>query len=525
MSFQNQGFWTGKDASGLTNSEMAYDNTSRIEAKWSQQWFMDGPEAEHPNKKQAIEVPSNTSFLGLLSMNSSPWGFTSGFNTVSAPAHFSDQVLDTETTGAVKYNERCNPSIGAEKLNMGRKVDEDLFPSNSSFGLSMSHVPEAPGSGLNYGSLRKVKVNHVKDSENVTPSSMGHGYNRVASSAMFTTQSFCKEEEDPVSTALASGIGDGNIISSATSDLGESNSVMSIGKLYENEGESAGQAYKGHGDAMSVPMDNNVLSMGQSYKADDCSMSTGHIYGKGHHISVPAGNIYNNDDSNSLNMCHSYGLGQSTIISFGSPDNDDANSSRRLIYSNNLYCGLPSVQTSDAVNSNQLIKSNADMFPSSTSAVASGIENFSRKKEEQNTSKKGSNNFPSNVRSLLSTGILDGISVKYAAWSREKELRGVIRGSGYLCGCQSCNFTKVINAYEFERHAGCKTKHPNNHIYFDNGKTIYGIVQELRSTPQNMLFEVMQTITGSPINQKSFRLWKESYLAATRELQRIYGED
>lgn len=162
-------------------------------------------------------------------MNSSPWGFTSGFNTVSAPAHFSDQVLDTETTGAVKYNERCNPSIDAEKLNMGRKVDEDLFPSNSSFGLSMSHVPEAPGSGLNYGSLRKVKVNHVKDSENVTPSSMGHGYNRVASSAMFTTQSFCKEEEDPVSTALASGIGDGNIISSATSDLGESNSVMSIG--------------------------------------------------------------------------------------------------------------------------------------------------------------------------------------------------------------------------------------------------------------------------------------------------------
>lgn len=69
-------------------------------------------------------------------------------------------------------------------------------------------------------------------------------------------------------------------------------------------------------------------------------------------------------------------------------------------------------------------------------------------------------------------------------------------------------FIQVINAYEFERHAGCKTKHPNNHIYFNNGKTVYGIVQELRSTPQNSLFEVIQTITGSPINQKSFRLWK-----------------
>ena len=128
-------------------------------------------------------------------------------------------------------------------------------------------------------------------------------------------------------------------------------------------------------------------------------------------------------------------------------------------------------------------------------------------------------------------------------------------------------FLKVINAYEFERHAGCKTKHPNNHIYFESGKTIYGVVQELRSTPQNMLFEVLQTVTGSPINQKSFRSWKgnlscsvttvflidvdtfcwskmfylgkyfflltlglsfsytESFLAAARELQRICGKD
>ncbi|MFS7972147.1 putative Jas TPL-binding domain, ribonuclease T2, His active site 2 [Helianthus anomalus] len=45
-----------------------------------------------------------------------------------------------------------------------------------------------------------------------------------------------------------------------------------------------------------------------------------------------------------------------------------------------------------------------------------------------------------------------------------------------MCGCQSCNHTKALNAYEFERHAGCKTKHPNNHLYFESGKTIYQIV-------------------------------------------------
>ncbi|KAL1556839.1 hypothetical protein AAHA92_12408 [Salvia divinorum] len=126
---------------------------------------------------------------------------------------------------------------------------------------------------------------------------------------------------------------------------------------------------------------------------------------------------------------------------------------------------------------------------------------------------------------LLSTGILDGIPVKYVSWSREKNLRGVVKGTGYLCSCQDCKLSKAINAYEFERHAGCKTKHPNNHIYFENGKTIYAVVQELKSTPQERLFDVMQNVTGSAVNQKNFNTWKASYQAATRELQRIYGKD
>lgn len=71
----------------------------------------------------------------------------------------------------------------------------------------------------------------------------------------------------------------------------------------------------------------------------------------------------------------------------------------------------------------------------------------------------------------------------------------------------------MLNAYEFECHAGCKTKHPNNHIYFENGKTIYQITQELRSTPQSLLFETIQTVTGSPINQKAFQVWKGSHIS------------
>nr|GMD86096.1 Polygalacturonase non-catalytic subunit like [Ipomoea batatas] len=147
------------------------------------------------------------------------------------------------------------------------------------------------------------------------------------------------------------------------------------------------------------------------------------------------------------------------------------------------------------------------------------------KKVEKEAKKNFPNSFPSNVKSLMSTGILDGVPVKYVSWSREKSLRGIIKGTGYLCGCDDCKMNKNVNAFEFERHAGCKTKHPNNHIYFVSGKTIYSVVQDLKGTQQEMLFEAIKNVTGSPINVKNYRVWKASYQAATRELQRIYGEE
>ncbi|XP_047329677.1 uncharacterized protein LOC124932998 [Impatiens glandulifera] len=124
------------------------------------------------------------------------------------------------------------------------------------------------------------------------------------------------------------------------------------------------------------------------------------------------------------------------------------------------------------------------------------------------------NNFPSNVKSLLLSGLFDGIPVKYISWSRKENLRGIINSSGYMCGCTSCNFKNIINAYEFEIHAGCQTKHPNNHIYFQNGKTIYDVVRELKdSTPQS-IFHTIKTVTGSPINLRIFSKWKGKYIAA-----------
>ncbi|KAL7170645.1 hypothetical protein ACSBR2_035513 [Camellia fascicularis] len=52
--------------------------------------------------------------------------------------------------------------------------------------------------------------------------------------------------------------------------------------------------------------------------------------------------------------------------------------------------------------------------------------------------------YPTTVKKLLSTGILEGARVKYVTTSQERELPGIIKGCGYLCGCSLCNFSKYV---------------------------------------------------------------------------------
>ncbi|XP_006341066.1 uncharacterized protein [Solanum tuberosum] len=552
---------------------MAYDNSSTLEPKRSHQWFMDGIEPELlPNKKQAIEVPNHSSFSGLLSSNIAPWMNTPGFHSV--PGQYAERQFDNDSARSLSFDDNSVPSVGIGNMNMSRKVMEDPFGSDSSFGLSISHTLEDHRLGLNYSGIRKVKVSQVKEAENFMPVSMGDIYTRGISNVMPTDHAFSKAEDNCIAMGLSFNGGDEHLMSLGDTFNREDNSFISMGqpfnKVDSNE-ISVGHSFKESSllsmshpfckDESNITMlnqsfsreddsaisvshsfnDNNTaISMGQQFSNDDSNITSvgqtinkmadtnppmSHCYSKVDDNAISVSQTYSKVENNNLSMSQSFGNGESNIISFGGfNDDDDINSSGRLICSYDLLMSQSSGQQSDIVTGKRLVESNADTVTSA--AQMAGNKEFISKKEEQKATKKPpSNSFPSNVRSLLSTGMLDGVPVKYIAWSREKELRGIIKGSGYLCGCQSCNFSKAINAYEFERHAGCKTKHPNNHIYFENGKTIYGIVQELRNTPQDLLFEVIQTITGSSINQKSFRIWKESFLAATRELQRIYGKD
>ncbi|XP_059626658.1 uncharacterized protein LOC132269479 isoform X3 [Cornus florida] len=314
--------------------------------------------------------------------------------------------------------------------------------------------------------------------------------------------------EDPVTSLSYGGIRKVRVNQVKDSDNGQH-------KATEHDcGSSIAQVYNRGNET-------SFISVGQTYSKDDGSvMLMGHTYNRSMDSTSGKG------DDDTISIGHTYNKGEASTISFGGFHNEPViDLLARPISSYDMLYSRDSIQTSETPGQKELDASNAGTVPSASQIANSRPEPVSKNMLEMRMAKKEApNSFPSNVRSLISTGMLDGVPIKYVSVSRE-ELRGIIKGSGYLCGCQSCNYSKVLNAYELERHAGSKTKHPNNHIYFENGKTIYQIVQELRSTPGSMLFDAIQTVTGSPINQKSFRIWKESFQAATRELQRIYGKE
>ncbi|WJX18281.1 hypothetical protein P8452_08094 [Trifolium repens] len=499
MSFNNQPFWMGKSSGNLNDGDdMTYDNSSRIESKRTNQWFMDSPEVDLvPNKKQAVEAPNSLS-SGMLNSNISSWGN-------SLTGHFTAQLFDPAAASMNFEDTNIFPLNIDNKLSAEEKDILDPFGGDASFGLSMSTTLEDSQLVFNHDGIRKVKVNEVKESENFMSAPTNNPYDGGVSNTVSNTHAF-KEGDHSISTSLTYNKGDDNVILV---------------------------------DGVFDRTNNNLMSMSQSYNEGDGNLSIpstykdigNHLFNKVEDGTISMGHTYHQRGNDMPFVAHSYNKGGSTIISFGGCDDgdNDVTPADLFVSDYGLFMGqapLCMSHMSQVANEKELVRSSTKLLSITAQTSASETENVTKTKEEMKMCKKAtSNNFPSNVRSLLSTGMLDGVSVKYKAWSREKELRAVIKGAGYLCSCPSCSFSKVINAFEFERHAGCKTKHPNNHIYFENGKTIYGVVQELRSTPPNMLFEVIQTITGSPINQKSFRIWKESFLAAARELQRICGKD
>ncbi|KAL6203198.1 hypothetical protein ACLB2K_026901 [Fragaria x ananassa] len=465
MSFQNKGFWMAKGAGHENDGDATFGNPSRIEPKRSHQWFVDSAEPQlFPNKKQAVHIPNSKLSVEMPNENVS-WENPSSFQSV--PHQFIDRLFGSDTASSTNFSDRNVSPVGSDDWSIRTKGIDDQFGEDAPVNLSISHAIENPEVCLGYAGIRKIKVNQVKDSDNDMHASREHGSSREYNINLPTSQAFDRTHET---------------------------SFISAGQAYDKEHD-------------------NVTLMGHAY-----NQGAAHVR--------PLGASYGKREENVISMSDGYSKGNANMISFGGfPDEQDMNTMGRAVANYDQLYHQSSVQTSETAHEKELDTTNVNAVDNTASVAKSKPESASKSKPESKpTKKQAPNSFPSNVRSLISTGILDGVPVKYVSVARE-ELRGIIKGASYLCGCQSCNFTKGLNAYEFERHAGCKTKHPNNHIYFENGKTIYQIVQELRSTPESLLFDTMQTVFGAPINQKAFLSWKESFQAATRELQRIYGKE
>lgn len=83
-------------------------------------------------------------------------------------------------------------------------------------------------------------------------------------------------------------------------------------------------------------------------------------------------------------------------------------------------------------------------------------------------------------------------------------------------------YKQVVTAHEFEQHAGVKTRHPNNHVYLENGKPIYSIIHELKTAPLSVVEEVIKNVAGSSVNEGSFQAWKGNIICRLVYISFLY---
>ncbi|PWA47793.1 hypothetical protein CTI12_AA496330 [Artemisia annua] len=140
--------------------------------------------------------------------------------------------------------------------------------------------------------------------------------------------------------------------------------------------------------------------------------------------------------------------------------------------------------------------------------VSDALDPITKRKEQKATENSTLNNF----RFKCQKSVINW----YAEWC-SSEVCCMVKREGTLCCHQRCDPPLWLSiVYIFKASCWLQNEAPNNHIYFDSGKTIYEVVQELRNTPQNVLFDVIQ-IRQLLDHQstKNVSDWKDSFLAAT----------
>lgn len=453
QSFQNNIIWLPNGSGSVANGEICYETSTRVDQKRPHQWFMDSSEQELiVSKKQAIEPFKG--IPGHAVMESSLWHDGSHFQSESlTPSLFSPKPMRNSNV-----SDNNNSPVTAS-MNMERKDTSNQFGNDSSICLTMSHAVN-DSLCLNSGP-RKVKVNEVRIPENCLPEFVGSTfsrgekndvmtstfqrtsnnmfsgptYNTAAGNAISVDPAYSKIDKNFVSVGQSSSKRDGNYMLTNQYYNGIDNNVLSIGQAFNRGNYSInalGEQYeKENGNFPSVcPTytrgQENLFALEPFYnKVNETFMSAGpnkgetHIAFQGQQDAAVAslGALYNKENSSILSMVEHSRKGEETTISFGGFQNnvEERDHSGRLISSYDVLLNQSSAQSSGALGQ----KDSPDQLSENAISASSSRPDGAPKNKDQKTKKGSSNNFPSNVKSLLSTGILDGVPVKYVSWSRE----------------------------------------------------------------------------------------------------------
>ncbi|XP_073131246.1 uncharacterized protein [Henckelia pumila] len=525
----------------LAKSETSYEPSTGINQKRGHQLSMDASEQEpFFNKKQAVESVNIEATSEAAILNDPLWSDASSYHP---EGQIGDGLFIPKPVQTSNDSDKNVPTTDSSSLNINTKDSGDQLGDDLALFLSMHRSSEDP---LCPKTVRRVKVKEVTVSENRSPEllenlfcpqnkneprvendmSFGHTYSTLYGNPLIAIPPFSGTENYIFSLghafSEASGKGDGNYIpdnqhnncvNTATlnwyqKENGNFMSFFPTHNYYHGNFFTIYPFFNGSNEALHTNLSNS--------KEVNAITSMASYQGHPEAVVISPRIDPSTENSSPLPLSDNCGNSEQTATPFrGFPKNAGENDSSGGLVSS---CVVLPFQISGALGDGDSV---GHQSLNVISASTSKIDGAQKKKEQKATKRTSRHNFPANVKSLLSTGILDGVPVKYVSWSREMTLRGVVNGNLYLCGCQECKLVKLVSAYEFESHAGCKsTKHPNNHIYFENGKSIYTVVQELKNTPREMLFDVLLNVTGSVVNQKNFEIWKESCKIPPCKLQR-----
>lgn len=455
QSFNNKNYWKSKDAGCLTDGKVHLEASSKEEQKRHHHW--DAAEEEFlSHKKQAAESIDNRPIPRSANMNISLWGNSSS----SGSGQFNDPDFVPDSIRSIDLHGKDISSSGTGHLNIQSRGLLGQFENDSTVNLSMSHTLKDP-LNLN-GEIGKGSVTGVRTSMNAFSMSIGQPHeirdnNKILSCSTNQTNT----NSIPFQTAYSEE--DHNSISLGPSFNKANDNFILMGQtLGKGGGEFMLKGHQYHrlndnmlsmlqpfdkGSCGFVPLDQqygdsnnnffpdgpvytkeheNFVMMGPSYskmsenfklmaptfdKRDALITSMNQTHQKEEDASsISMGITFDSGNSNILSMGQNYDVGESTIISFGT----EANSSSGVISGSDILISQSSVQVTEATPCKDSIETNAYQITKVTSTSKNcGV---SQSKEQ----KKGSaNNFPANVKSMLSTGIYDGVPVKYLSWSRE----------------------------------------------------------------------------------------------------------